>query len=306
MERVRVFTYGFWKGFNFSESLLGLALSDQYAVSIVDSPQECDVSFESYFSRRKHRWEKILHRYAGRSYVEEILARRKVRRIFFSGEALPLPIGAHHGVISHEPWLGELTYRLPLWVLYCSLFGETAFAGDPDECGFTLDQLTSVPPNGVSRKFACAIFGNQQHYRYDGIAKLKRFGPVDLFGRAAHRPIPNKLEILRGYRFNLCFENTIAPGYITEKALHAKMAGCIPLWWGDPSYRLDFNEKALVNVYEYGADFERIMDDVDFEEVLNTPLITRFTRDDRAGLAAFFRRTIEGADRRFGDLVPGS
>jgi hypothetical protein len=42
----------------------------------------------------------------------------------------------------------------------------------------------------------------------------------------------NKQETLKGYTFALTFENCDFDGYITEKILHAFMAGTIPLYWG--------------------------------------------------------------------------
>ncbi len=40
-----------------------------------------------------------------------------------------------------------------------------------------------------------------------------------------------KIELLSGYRLNLCFENTALPYYCTEKIWHALMAGCLPIYW---------------------------------------------------------------------------
>jgi len=37
-----------------------------------------------------------------------------------------------------------------------------------------------------------------------------------------------KIEYMRKYRFALVFENSRAPGYTTEKIVHAFLAGCIP------------------------------------------------------------------------------
>lgn len=42
----------------------------------------------------------------------------------------------------------------------------------------------------------------------------------------------NKQETLRKYTFTLCFENCDHDGYITEKIIHAFIAGTIPLYWG--------------------------------------------------------------------------
>lgn len=46
----------------------------------------------------------------------------------------------------------------------------------------------------------------------------------------------DKLKTLGEYNFVLAFENTDYPGYISEKIIHAFMAGTIPLYWGGGGY----------------------------------------------------------------------
>lgn len=41
-----------------------------------------------------------------------------------------------------------------------------------------------------------------------------------------------KIEQLRQYHFNLCFENTSYPYYCTEKIWHSLEAGCLPIYYG--------------------------------------------------------------------------
>lgn len=44
---------------------------------------------------------------------------------------------------------------------------------------------------------------------------------------------PEKLNVLKQYKFSICFENThTTPGYITEKIFDAFAAGCVPIYWG--------------------------------------------------------------------------
>ena len=38
------------------------------------------------------------------------------------------------------------------------------------------------------------------------------------------------------YNFTIAFENCDHPGYITEKIIHAFIAGTIPLYWGGGDY----------------------------------------------------------------------
>ena len=41
-----------------------------------------------------------------------------------------------------------------------------------------------------------------------------------------------KLNYLRSFKVELCFENTYEYGYVTEKLFGALMTGCIPVYWG--------------------------------------------------------------------------
>lgn len=42
-----------------------------------------------------------------------------------------------------------------------------------------------------------------------------------------------KLDVLKKYKFCICFENThTTPGYITEKIFDVFAAGCVPIYWG--------------------------------------------------------------------------
>ena len=46
--------------------------------------------------------------------------------------------------------------------------------------------------------------------------------------------VENKNETLSKYRFVLCLENSIFPGYVTEKIFDAMLAGCVPIYYGAP------------------------------------------------------------------------
>lgn len=61
----------------------------------------------------------------------------------------------------------------------------------------------------------------------------------------------DKLKTLGVYNFVLAFENTDYPGYITEKIIHAFMAGAVPLYWGGGIY---LKESIPSNCYIYCRD----------------------------------------------------
>ena len=257
MEKIRVAARSFWPRFRLSGSIFAVALQKHYRVELVGEPERADLVFESYWPQTPRDEASI-----------------PGKRVFFSGEPHALPVGTHQGVISHHLHLKGNYFRLPLWVLYCDLWPSVQRCVLEVEAGFTSQELTSARLTNPS-KFACSIIGVSNHLRLKAPRYLAPFGQVDILGRAMNKPVENKMAVMRDYKFNLCFENTILPGYTTEKALQAKMAGCIPLYWGDPAYRVDFKEKSLINVYEYDFDFQRILDTVDLEEIRHTPLMDK-------------------------------
>jgi len=51
----------------------------------------------------------------------------------------------------------------------------------------------------------------------------------------SHRgTVLSKHDVLRQYKFAVCYENAVFPGYVTEKIFDALFAGCIPIYLGAP------------------------------------------------------------------------
>jgi hypothetical protein len=46
--------------------------------------------------------------------------------------------------------------------------------------------------------------------------------------------VTSKRNVMRQYRFSICYENASHPGYLTEKILDAMFAGSVPVYLGDP------------------------------------------------------------------------
>lgn len=72
----------------------------------------------------------------------------------------------------------------------------------------------------------------------------------DAFGRKIRPTRLSKKELLRNYSFNLCPENRVGEGYITEKIPEAFLCGCIPVTFCHPDdLARDFNPAAVINLY---------------------------------------------------------
>ncbi|MFM8697385.1 MAG: glycosyltransferase family 10 domain-containing protein, partial [Phycisphaerales bacterium] len=54
-------------------------------------------------------------------------------------------------------------------------------------------------------------------------------------------PVRDKQAFLAECRFAICFENTEAGGYTTEKLTDAFLARTVPIYWGNPDVARDFD-----------------------------------------------------------------
>ena len=55
------------------------------------------------------------------------------------------------------------------------------------------------------------------------------------------------------FAFNVAMENTVAPGYITEKIGNAFRSGSIPIYWGSSNINDFFNPASFINVADYAS-----------------------------------------------------
>ena len=113
-----------------------------------------------------------------------------------------------------------------------------------------------------------------------------------------------KIECYQKYKFAIVCENQASDGYVTEKLLHAKLAGCVPIYWGDPLVNLEFNSSAFINVSDYNTVDELLnkiksldTDDLAWSEMANTPLwkdVSKF-KERLSGLAEAIVKTFSAA-----------
>ncbi len=72
--------------------------------------------------------------------------------------------------------------------------------------------------------------------------------------------IPNdgKIELLSQFKFSICFENTSANGYITEKIFDCFKARCVPIYWGAPNITTYINKNCFIDFREF-VDYEKLL-----------------------------------------------
>jgi len=137
-----------------------------------------------------------------------------------------------------DPFMGA-NYYLPLWL--CRL-GPTVKAAKENQLALMSERQT---PKHRAKNFA-AVVSNPEQIRGYFITSLQRKEEVEIFGKLGKR-ITNKDETLNEFNFNICFENDLYPGYVTEKAIEAYLSGCIPIWRGNDAGQY-LNNDAIVDV----------------------------------------------------------
>lgn len=209
----------------------------------------------------------------------------RVPRLWFTGENVRPPCDGWDLTFSFDlEGLSGTNMYCPLWWGEVNLLpGVTAPSTERLGHQMTVTELSSPRRSNTRQRegFACAFINNPEPMRLHAVRMLSRLGRVDVFGRLSGQSAGPKEISARNYRYMLCFENDVYPGYVTEKPFEAWATGCIPLWRGsDPAGYL--NPEAMVNAADPGgldALIERVTllegDAEVFAAVAGAPILRR-------------------------------
>jgi alpha(1,3/1,4) fucosyltransferase len=147
------------------------------------------------------------------------------------------------------------SYRLPLWVQYIDWFGaDQERLINPRTLPIDSLATPSVKVSDRSKFCAFVVSNPTNPVRNQAFQALSSYKQVDSGGRLFNNIgdelfVSNagggggelkKHRFLQKYKFCFAYENSRQEGYVTEKLLAAKAAGCVPLYWGDPTVARDF------------------------------------------------------------------
>lgn len=168
---------------------------------------------------------------------------------------------------------------LPLWYLETDLFGQYSVGRHKQlhEIEKLLEPRTVTLETKTN--FACSFIGNRQSMRIRTINVLKQFDKVDVYGRSVDNYVEDKVNVAQKYFFQICFENTVFPGYITEKIMHSYISENVPLWMGLAT-DVDLNKSAFINLLDFNdlVEFQRYVinlyhDKEAILEIIQQPLL---------------------------------
>jgi|LauGreSBDMM110SN_4_FD.fasta_scaffold11826_1 hypothetical protein len=93
--------------------------------------------------------------------------------------------------------------------------------------------------------------------------------------RSYKGPIANKHEVISKYKFSICFENSIIPGYITEKIFDCFYSGTVPIYYGAPDVEKYIEPNAYVDFRKF-KDFKELdsylknISNIEYEKIKNS------------------------------------
>lgn len=206
--------------------------------------------------------------------------RYKCIRILFLGEAKCPDFNLYDYAIGFDDIIFEDRYlRYPLCLL------------DKEKLKLALNKHKRNDVYYLNKRKFCNFvvsagggFADKRTYLLEKINEYKR---VDSGGRYKNnlpdgQPVKDKLKFQEMYKFSLALENTRFRGYTTEKIIDAWAAGTIPIYWGDPYIKKEFNAEAFIDASDYD-DTEKLIDAIrEIEEdenkylqMMKAPIITK-------------------------------
>lgn len=149
----------------------------------------------------------------------------------------------------------ERAFHLPLFYAYWSQFR-------------AMRPRRVKPQMGISFVASNAgYFGDLSDKRLEIAKKLTKWFPVAVNSRVAEYfagtsatvwNVPSdflaKYDFISHYKYNLCFENSIASGYITEKLFDPIISGVMGLYHGSDDVENWFHKDALINCCDLEAE----------------------------------------------------
>lgn len=178
----------------------------------------------------------------------------KCTRIFYTGECRQADFNYCDYAFTFDYNDDPRHYRLPVYATYLDPYELERGEYDVEQIADTKTEFCSF-----------VVSSHRGQERFDFFEKLSKYKKVDSAGKYMNNiggPIPShyydKLAFIKNYKFVIAYENTLHPGYTTEKILDAMRVNSVGLYWGNSLVSRDFNPQSFLNRHEYETDDEFI------------------------------------------------
>lgn len=199
---------------------------------------------------------------------------KSLKKIWFSGENKRPPYWHFDLNLSFEKTdISTRNVYFPYWMTRINWgYGESESEIYP-----TIHDLTKSRNISQKGKSVCVFSSNLEPARELIIDAIEKVIDVDKFGSAFNNRVDSKLETATNYSLQICNENDLYPGYVTEKLQESWMAGNVPVWSGIFPHDHPFNTEAIINVTDLTGkeitDLIEIMSEEEINQKINQPLL---------------------------------
>ncbi len=239
---MKLFFCDFWQHFDREGFIFTRALREHHKVEIVDDPAQADIVVFSIFGQ-------------SHLYVPD-----RCVKVFYTGENICPDFNMADYAIGFEYLdYGDRYIRLPNY--YCTPFGVNATLRMEHRPQLSAEEA-------LQRRFCAMVISAEPVGRETERQRIYRalcqYKTVDSGGRWNNNvggPVPDKIQFQSGYKFALAAENSVHPGYTTEKLVEAFASGCVPIYWGDPEVTRVFNPDAFFRAADF-ASYAQLADEV--------------------------------------------
>jgi alpha(1,3/1,4) fucosyltransferase len=235
----------FWGGFQDTNNIIYHLLYEcNIKVDVVSASESPDVLFYSCY---------------GGSHNN--INRAKTKKVFWPGENIRPNFNECDYSLSFDfdDYQGRNS-RFPLWLTYIDFFNKKTYVNQK----YLLPVDYILFPNLNNTFFKqekteqVIILTKHLKNRKDEIVnklagKMQVHGYGSFFNRGIEDGEDVKMKLISRFKFHICCENSLYPGYYTEKLLHAKAAGTIPIYHSDTKISEDFNPDGFLNLANFNS-----------------------------------------------------
>jgi alpha(1,3/1,4) fucosyltransferase len=150
-------------------------------------------------------------------------------------------------------------FRFPLWMAMFDWKHEGVVSHGEERFGPPIPIEQLMQPLGTQAgRIAKAILisSHQKEPRATLLESVRKVMEVECYGSAFPSEDGRKflkVDVCKDKQFALCPENSMSPGYYTEKIPDAFAAGCVPITWCDENVGHDFNPAAIINMARFAG-----------------------------------------------------
>jgi hypothetical protein len=286
---IRLSINNFWPNFNYNENIFISILSEIYGNDLIltNDVNDCNLCI------------------VAENYVPPEIDRSKTKILTFMAEPKPVQYqdGDYH--LSFDPDREDLkNIRFPAWYFYINFYN-LQNQKNPIPAVNQYELNNNKWFNTQKDKFCVAPFSAIHKNRVDFFNLLNSYKPTFGFGLPFgngdnDRNQLRKYDAICSFKFAMAFENTYKTGYVTEKFLQAKTAGCIPIYWGDSYVLSDFNPDCFIYVnnfktYEECLEYIKYVDSNEdvYQKIKNSPIFKYDINQSLESIKQKIKRTIQ-------------